>query len=334
MLAARFYGIGDIRVMPTEPSPELKEGFVRVRIEAAGICGSDLHNFRTGQWMSRCPVTPGHELSGTVTQTCGDCAGLVPGDHVVADSRVGCGRCASCRSGQPNLCRTLGFVGEVCDGGFAQEVVLPATQLLRLPADMPLRHGALAEPLAVALHAVHRLAPTEGARIVVCGGGTIGGLAALILRERGHEVSLLERNAGRQALLQNIAGTTPLSADEENWGAHFVLDATGAAPVIELACLRVAPGGRMVLAGLFHQKPQIDFNLIVEREIEILGVSAFADEMPQAIALIPQLGEKLDALISGPHALQDLPQRYEALLAGTEIRLKTLIAPNGTSSAW
>lgn len=334
MLAARFYGIGDIRVMPIVPPSGLQEGFVRVRIEAAGICGSDLHNFRTGQWLSRCPVTPGHEFAGIVTETCGDCAGLAPGDHVVADSRVGCGSCASCHSGQPNLCRKLGFVGEVCDGGFAQEAVLPAAQLLPLPPDMPLRHGALVEPLSVALHAVHRLAPTPGARVVVCGGGTIGGLAALILRERGHEVSLLERNAARQALLEAHLGTHPLSPNTESWDTRFILDATGAAPVIELACERIAPGGRLVLAGLFHQKPKIDFNRVVENETELFGVSAFANEMPQAIAFLPSIAPKLDALISSPTPLQDLPQRYDALLAGMEVRLKTLITPNGMSDAW
>ncbi|WP_215764595.1 zinc-binding dehydrogenase [Gluconobacter sp. P1D12_c] len=341
MLAARFSGIGDIQVLPVPISQDLPDGCVRIRVEAAGICGSDLHNFRTGQWLSRCPITPGHEFSGIITQTSGDCGSLTVGTHVIADSRVGCGTCQRCQSGLRNLCRNLSFVGESCDGGFAQEVILPATQVLPFPDTLPLRYGALVEPLSVSLHAVNRLAPTPGSPVVICGGGTIGGLAALLLRQQGHDVHMLERSIGRQTLLAETIGTAPLPLDAEDWnilfgseGPAFILDATGAATVVEMACQRLAPGGRLVLAGIFHHTPRIDLNVVVERELDIRGVSAFADEMPEAIQRLPGLIPFLDRLITPAAALTDLPVLYTHLLSGSEKRLKTLIAPNGTDGTW
>ncbi len=341
MLAARFSGVGDIRVLPVQTSADLPDGSVRIRVEAAGICGSDLHNFQTGQWISQCPVTPGHEFSGVITQISDNCGSFTPGEHVIADSRVGCGTCQSCRSGHKNLCRHLSFIGESCDGGFAQDVILPASQILSFPRTIPLRYGALVEPLSVSLHAVNRLDPPPGAPVVVCGGGTIGGLAALLLRQRGHDVYLLERNTGRQTLLTETIGTTPLSPDEQDWSARFgpegprcILDATGSATVVQMACSRVAPGGRLALAGIFHHAPQIDLNLIVERELDIRGVSAFANEMPQAIALLPDIIPALERLVTPAGRLTDLPDLYTHLLSGAENRLKTLISPNGTDGTW
>ncbi|RVC60659.1 dehydrogenase, partial [Mesorhizobium sp. M2A.F.Ca.ET.046.02.1.1] len=166
MKAARLHGPGDLRVediaAPGAPEP----GWVKLNVDAAGICGSDLHNFRTGQWISRAPSTAGHELTGTVVAV-GEGVGTVAvGDRVVADSRFWCGECAQCRAGRRHLCASLGFVGEVCDGGFAEQTVLPARLLHLIDAALDERVAAMAEPLAVALHAVRRLPKTAGSVLV------------------------------------------------------------------------------------------------------------------------------------------------------------------------
>ncbi|GBQ60812.1 zinc-dependent alcohol dehydrogenase [Komagataeibacter swingsii] len=334
MQAARLYGMGDIRIetvpAPVAPGPDQ----VRIRVMAAGICGSDLHNFRTGQWITRAPVTPGHEFSGEVMAVGPGVTGFRTGDRVVADSRVGCGQCPSCRQGRRNLCATLGFVGEVCDGGFAGEVTLPARQLHRVPPDTPFWLAALAEPLSVAVHAVNRLAPDPGQPVVVCGGGAIGGLAALVLSER-HDgaVYLVERDPQRQHLLQETCGVAPVALDAlgtlvTGRSPRFMLDTTGSVAVAGHLLGCAAPGTRLVLAGLGATRLDLDLNVIVERELEVRGVSAFADEMPQAIALLPALRERLKAFVSIVQGVGRIPEVYGELLAQRRAGLKTLVLPH------
>jgi (R,R)-butanediol dehydrogenase/meso-butanediol dehydrogenase/diacetyl reductase len=298
---------------------------VRLKVLAAGICGSDLHNFRTGQWVSKLPVTPGHEFVGEVLETSSD--GFSRGDMVVADSRVFCGHCRNCIAGRHNLCATLGFVGEVCDGGFAEQIVLPASSLLRLPAGTDPQIAAMTEPLAVALHTVRRLAPVKGDKILIAGGGAIGGLVALLLADAGFgPLLLVEKNSHRATLLAEVAGAATVALDDCG-ATRFAVDATGSSLVVEALLNTIAPGGTIVLVGLFHGKPQLDFNLIVEREIDVRGCSVYATEMLEAIDMLPRLGEKLRRIAAPPVSLADLPHAYGRLLRGETTRLKTLIQP-------
>src|SRR5882757_3192332 len=103
MRAARLYDIGDLRVEDVAPPEPPRGDQVMIRVAAAGICGSDLHNFRTGQWMSRKPSTPGHELTGEIIAIGEAVTRLKPSDRVVADSRYWCGECAQCQGGSPHL---------------------------------------------------------------------------------------------------------------------------------------------------------------------------------------------------------------------------------------
>src|SRR3954468_1451198 len=186
MRAARLYDVGDLRIEDV-PAPETPTGDeVLIRVAAAGICGSDLHNFRTGQWMSRKPSTPGHEFSGQVVAVGSAVTKFLPGDRVVADSRFWCGECTQCLAGLRHLCERLGYVGEVCNGGFAEALLLPERLLFRIDPGLDLAIAALAEPLAVALHVVKRSAPAKGAPALVVGCGPIGGLVALVLARRAN----------------------------------------------------------------------------------------------------------------------------------------------------
>jgi (R,R)-butanediol dehydrogenase / meso-butanediol dehydrogenase / diacetyl reductase len=162
MKAARLYAAGDLRVEDIDPLGPPLPGWVRLRVTAAGICGSDLHNFRTGQWITRSPSVAGHEFAGIVEEVGAGVESLASGDTVVADSRFWCGECPACLSGRRNVCDNLGFVGEVCDGGFAEEVALPARLLVKHDPGLDSAVAAMTEPLAVALHAVRRQALPKG----------------------------------------------------------------------------------------------------------------------------------------------------------------------------
>lgn len=323
MRAARLYAAGDIRAeeiaAPGAPLP----GWVKLRVTAAGICGSDIHNFRTGQWISRSPSVAGHEFAAVVIE-CGEGVGAFsPGDTVVADSRFWCGECSSCQAGRTNVCTSLGFVGEVCDGGFAEFTTLPERLLVKHEPSLDPAIAAMAEPLAVALHAVNRLAAPKGEAVLVAGCGPVGGLAALVLSEMGVEVLVADRNAARASLVADVTGARIVSLDTVD--VRFALDATGNIHVIRQLIDRLDGGGALAIAGISHGDIALDPNILVERELALIGCHAYRDELPEAVAMLPPLTPRLARFIDREIAIEGIPDAYQRLLAGEAKGLKTII---------
>lgn len=330
MKAVRLYAAGDLRVedIPAPAAPGAGE--VLVRVTAAGICGSDMHNWRTGAWISRSPSVAGHEFAGTVVAVGEGATGFSTGEAVVADSRVTCGACAACQGGRPNVCEKLGFVGEVCDGGFAEAVLLPASLLIKAPSGIDAAALAMAEPLAVALHAVKRLAAPKGSPVLVAGCGPIGGLAALLLSERQDgPILVADRNAERASRVAEVTGAriVDLATNAIATPLLAALDATGNPGVIGTLLDLVSPGSTLALVGIGHDNLAIDPTRLVEREIALIGCHAFAGELPEAVALLPALEGKLLALVDETIGLDDVPAAYERLVAGRSSGLKTIIRP-------
>jgi (R,R)-butanediol dehydrogenase/meso-butanediol dehydrogenase/diacetyl reductase len=335
MQAIRFHGKGDLRLesipAPAAPPP----GFVTLAVRAAGICGSDLHNFRTGQWIAHLPVTPGHEFCGVITALGDGVEGFALGERVVVDSRANCGHCDYCLRGEGNLCRHMGFVGEVCDGGFAEQSNQPVHRLLKVPEGISDAVAALAEPLGVALRVLSRLQAAPGEPVLIAGGGPIGGLAALLLRELDQrQVLLVERNSQRAALLQRVAGVIPVPLDAglilETCGGReprYCIEATGSGIVLNQLVHSIASGGRIAMVGLFHGDTVVNTNALVEREIDLVGCSVFRDEQRQAVELLPRLASKLEQLITAPISLDQVMAAYDRLQGGDSDKLKTIIQP-------
>ena len=330
MKAVRLHARGDLRVEDIdEPAPP-QLGWVGLDVTAAGICGSDLHNFRTGQWISRSPSVPGHEFIGRVTALGAEVTDLAVGDRVVADSRFWRGDCAACRAGNGHLCASLGFVGEVCDGGFAAKTVLPRRLLLKLPDDVPDDVAVMAEPVAVALHAVRRLRMEHGTSVLIAGCGPIGGLAALVLAEMGgHQIYVADRHAGRAALVAEVTGAVPVSLarDPGQPPVHYGIEATGSPAALGDLIRCIAPGGGVALVGIAHGTLDLDPNILVEREVSLIGCHAFRDELEEAVALLGRAAAKARRLIDRVITLDETPEAYRRLIAGESGGLKTVISP-------
>lgn len=339
MKAVRLHAAGDLRVedvpSPGTPAP----GWVRLDVTAAGICGSDLHNYRTGQWITRAPSIAGHELAGTVAEIGAGVAGFAPGDTVVADSRFWCGECPACRAGRQHLCERLGFVGEACDGGFAPEIVLPARLLMKVPPAVDPAVAAMAEPLAVALHAVRRLAAPAGAPVLVVGCGPIGGLAALLLaRDHDGPVLVADRNEARARRVAAVTGATVVSLEAEALRAALggrrpgaAIEATGSPAALGALIGAVAGGARVALVGIYHGTLALDPTRLVEHEIDLVGCHAFTDELGTAVARLPELADDLARLIDRQIGLDEVPDAYARLLKGEADGLKTIIRPGAAA---
>ena len=329
MRAVQLHGKGDLRLADVPRPGALKAGEVRVKVEAAGICGSDIHNYRTGQWISRTPSIPGHELSGVITETGPGAGHFNVGDLVVADSRYWCGTCEACRTGKHHLCQSIGFVGEVCDGGFAEETVLPARLLLKADQGLPADVAATAEPLAVALHAVARLAPVQGETILVTGCGMIGALVALVLSRKGAvSVRVADRNLARAELVAEVTGAVAVGVDQPGLaGISGLVEATGSSPLLR-HLVDVVPGGsRIALVGIFHGHMDLDPTILVERELALVGCHAFADELTEAVRLLPHLKDEILQFLSEPIRLDEVPEAYARIIAGEMKAPKTIIRP-------
>jgi alcohol dehydrogenase len=164
-----------------EPEPVRDDGEVVLRIDAVGICGSDMHAYHGRDPRRRPPLILGHELCGTIVE--GDGAG----GRFTVNPLITCGRCHYCLTGRNNLCANRTMIGMTRPGGFAERMSIPAASLIAIPHDMTARQAALAEPAATALHATDRAAralarPLPEARALVIGGGAVGLLAALLLQ--------------------------------------------------------------------------------------------------------------------------------------------------------
>src|SRR5262245_12680413 len=330
MKVVRLYSKNDLRVEDISAPETLTPREVRVRVLAAGICGSDIHNFKTGQWISRSPSTAGHEFAGVITQVGTAVSSLRVGDRVVADSRVICGRCRNCVEGYPQICEKLGFVGEVVDGGFAEEVVLDCGLLHKVDQAADERVLAMAEPTAVALHTLKRLGAPPGSGILIVGCGPIGAICGILARHRGHHLLLADKSPDRASLVAQITEGQVIDLQAS---AHlkdlprFAIDATGSPSVVSLLAHIMPGGGAIALVGLGSGDLSIRASLLVEKEIKLTGCHAFNDEMPDAIKACQEYSDDFSAIVDPDIALDDVPRAYETIIAGRSKAPKTIIRP-------
>ena len=221
-LAATLFGPEDLR-MVERPLDPLASGMVRIRFGAGGICGSDMHYYRharTGDFVVTSPLVLGHEIAGEVVEIAGSAAGVKVGDRVAVNPSRWCGRCKPCRENRPNLCENIFFMGSASktphmQGGFASYFDAVPAQCVKIPDHVTYQAAALAEPLAVCLHAVARAGDVTGKRAVLFGAGPIGLLTMLAAQRAGiAETTVVDIAAAPLAFAKRL-------------GANHVVDISG-----------------------------------------------------------------------------------------------------------
>lgn len=333
MRAVRLYEKGVLRVEEVSPPAPPEPGWASLKVIMAGICGSDIHNFKTGQWITRSPSVAGHEFTGVVTALGAGVENIEVGDMIVADSRFWCGHCGACKLGQNHLCQTLGFIGEACDGCFAELVNLPAKLLHKIPSGLAPQIAAMAEPFAVALHAINRLRLMPHEPVLIVGCGPIGGLAAVILaHQHVGPILVVDRNAARAESVAQVTNAQVATLDAEHIKGILqgrkltaAIDATGSIQALQALLNCVPSGANIALVGISHGKLEFDPNVLVERELALIGCHAFQNEMPAAISLLPACANMIDQLIDREITLDDVPAAYARIAANQVSGLKTLI---------
>jgi L-iditol 2-dehydrogenase len=266
------------------------------------------------------------------------------GDHVTFVSTISCGQCDACRNGQVNLCTNRRVLGVSCDeyrhhGAFAEFVAVPQNVLYSLPPQLAFEHAALIEPVSVALHAVDLLKIKGGERAVVVGSGMIGLLVIQALRVAGcSQVIAIDIDAGRLQLAADLGATETINSREsdaaavvlertDGRGADVAAEVVGNAAALNSAILSVARGGRVVLVGNISPEVPLPLQIVVSRELTLLGSCASAGEYPRAIELVAKGQIRVAPLISGLAPLADGPQWFDRLYAREPGLMKVVLQP-------
>jgi 2-desacetyl-2-hydroxyethyl bacteriochlorophyllide A dehydrogenase len=241
------------------PAPEPGPWDVAVSSRVAGVCRTDLEIVQglLGDAWVRYPVVPGHEWSGVVTAVGERVTDVAPGDRVVCEGIVPCGRCARCRVGDTNLCRNYDQIGFTRAGGYAEAVLAPRHVVHRLPDSVSFESAVLIEPAACVLRGLERAAPRPGERIGVVGIGTLGSLALLLARlyspallvaygVRESELELARRLGADQVVHVGEEDAAKAAGD----GLDLVVESAGVPEAVELAASLLRQGGRCALLGI------------------------------------------------------------------------------------
>ena len=265
------------------PDPVLVDDEVVLRIDAVGICGSDLHAYHGHDPRRKPGLVLGHEFAGVVAQTASPA--YTVGQRVTGNPLITCGVCDYCVGGRNNLCTNRTMVGMTRPGAFAEYMSIPARSLVDIPSDMPATMAALTEPAATALHAINLMErssfrPLPECRVLVIGGGAIGMLSALLLRGYGvKQLEVAEVNPLRlQSVKKHVAcsAINPLEKPPLENGFECVIDAVGAKATRETAMKSVAPGGVLMHIGLQDWASEIDMRKLTLSEIMLIGTYTYS----------------------------------------------------------
>ena len=307
------------------PDPVVADGEHLIRVEAVGICGSDMHAYLGHDARRPAPLILGHEAAGTIV------GGAHDGMRVTVNPLVTCMACPACEAGRENLCPNRQIISmQPREGAFAQYITMPMRNLVEVPAEVELAKAALAEPLAVSWHAVRlaieALDPSMPRTALVIGGGAIGLAAALALPAMGIEdVTMVEPNAARRAYLNDHCGQD--AVEQADSACAIVIDAVGYAATRAVASARALPGGVIAHVGLGEDTGGLDVRRLTLQEIAFIGTYTYTaqDFRDTAAAIFDGRLGPLDWTQSRP--LSDGQQCFVDLRAGAVAAPKIILSP-------
>jgi len=312
-----------------EPDPVAAPGESLVRIDAVGICGSDMHAWHGHDPRRVPPLILGHEAAGEVV------GGAGVGRRVTMNPLISCGHCTYCLTGRANLCENRTMIGMTRAGAYAQYVAIPESCLVDLPQGMEPARAALTEPTATAWHAVDLGAracwrPLAECDALVIGGGAVGLLTALVLRSRGaRTVRLAETNGLRRETAERagIDCFDPVVSGPAAQSAHIVVDCVGSAKTRESAIQAARPGAVVVHVGLQESSGGVDVRRITLAELTFVGVYTYTTADLRASADALHRGVLGDLAWVEYRPLADGADAFRDLDAGRSAAAKIVLRP-------
>jgi (R,R)-butanediol dehydrogenase/meso-butanediol dehydrogenase/diacetyl reductase len=347
--AAVYRGAGDLRIEEV-PEPEPSADELLVQVAAAGICGTDGHEYAHGPvqfavparsgWGPANALIPGHEFAGTVVAMGRQVTGFSQGDLVASASGIACGGCVWCRRGRTNLCRFYETVGLQRHGGLAQFCVVPARSCAVVDRDtLTTDAAALGQPMAIAVHAASVGGPAAGTHVLVIGAGGIGAFLIFVLAQSGARVTVIETAQSRRGLATSLgaAEVLPPPAPEDlpalvgqDQPPETVYEVTGSRAGLVLALAAIGRGVRVVVVGMQRRPADVDFRRLTVSESQLVGTNALVavTDLPLALQFLARRSGSWADVAPVALALEDLVDAgLRPLAAGQSTRVKTLVDP-------
>ncbi len=314
------------------PEPTIKPGHVKIKLEAASVCGTDLHIYNWDEWSAsriKPPRIIGHEFCGTVVEVASDVADRKIGDFVASESHIVCGHCKQCLSGQGHVCVNTSILGVDVDGGFAEFAVIPWQNARPTDRSVPRKIAAFQDALGNAVHTALD-GPIEGQSLLITGLGPIGLFAASICMAVGAsvvvgtEISEYRMEIARQIGMEHIIDPREAGLEQKldslaPGGFDGTLEMSGHPTSLQLAIRHTRPGGRISLLGVYHENEQtVDMNALVFKGLRVQGIVGrkLWDTWDRMGQLLDSKLLKLDPIITHEMHFTEFQKAMELMNAG------------------
>ena len=316
-------------------SPRIQSDEVLIRVDACGLCGTDLH-IHEGEFAPRFPLIPGHEFTGEITDLGSEVTGFKNGLRVVANSNRACGKCFYCQRGDHLLCEDLTCYGVTTNGGFADYLKIKADRVFPIER-LSAREAVMVEPSACALHGMEVLDMKPGSSVLLFGAGPTGQVLAQLLKMNGAARLVVAAPAGPKLdLVSRLAADEVVTMDRKDSEIHrrrlrelspngfdYVVEATGAPAVCEEALRFVRRRGTILVYGVYPEKAFAQFNPfdLFRRELTIKGSFAQIDSFGRALAYLENGKIKVGEIVTHQIPLRDFRQALELVWARQGIKM-------------
>ena len=325
MKSAVFYGKNDLRV-EDKPIPDVKPGYVLLKVRACGVCGTDMHIFDGDEGAAPTPkgTTLGHEFAGEIVKVGEGVEGILPGMRACVDPNQLCGKCDACRAGMGHFCENIIGIGTTVDGGFAEYCSVPVSQIFTFKNDLPFTKAAMTEPVACCLHGIDMCNILPGDIVVIIGGGMIGLLMLQLSKLKGAaQTILLEPQAHKRQMALDLGADyvlNPLDEDfDKVWQSYnfkrvsTVIECVGKPSTMEQAIKLAGQKSTVMLFGLTKPNDTISIKPFEVFKKEITIKASFINPYTQkrALSLIENGRINVDKMIGEKIDVSELPSLLE-----------------------
>lgn len=323
------------------PIPDIAPNQVLVKVMSCGVRRTDEH-IHKGHFISKFPLTPGHEFSGTVEKMGSEVKGLKLGDRVACDNTVLCGTCYWCRKGKPLYCENFYSMGVTGPGGFAQYAAVNYDKCFTFSEDLSFDAASFAEPTACSIHGMYTIDVSFGDKIILFGSGPTGMILAQLLKFGGaSKIVVAAPKKSKLDVLNRLGIKDTIQISRDNWkendcriqgayprGFDIVIDATGSAKVIQEIIKYTRRGAKLVIYGVCDEKDTITVSPyeIFEKELKIMGSWCQTHCFGLAVKYLEEGIVQVEPMITHRFSLDDYGKALDTVISGKD-NIKVIINP-------